>query len=69
MMDNGFWSEEEETKLLEEVSAWVEEEVQQAENINPPDIKDIFQYMYAEMDADLQEQYEDLKKFQTKESE
>ncbi|MCI0503489.1 pyruvate dehydrogenase (acetyl-transferring) E1 component subunit alpha [Candidatus Micrarchaeota archaeon] len=51
----GAWSEEYEKKLQEEVAAFVEKTVQDAESFRP-EPRDIFRFMYAKMPKDLEAQ-------------
>ncbi len=56
----GAWSKSDEEQLLKETEKKVEEAVARAEKIPPPDPKDMFAFMYAEMTPELKEQCEDV---------
>ncbi len=59
LIDQGAWSEEREAELLEECSKWVQqaadEYIDQVEN-NPQGVTAMFDYMFAELPHDLEEQ-------------
>ncbi len=59
LIDQGAWNEEREAELLEECSQWVQqaadEYVEQVEN-NPQGVTAMFDYMFAELPHDLEEQ-------------
>ena len=56
LMNQNQWSVQQENNLIEECKAKVEEAVQEYLNAPKPEITDIFDYMYAELPQDLQEQ-------------
>ncbi len=59
LLDQGAWNEEREAELLEECSQWVQqaadEYIDQVEN-NPQGVTAMFDYMFAELPHDLEEQ-------------
>ena len=63
LMDKGYWTEEEETKLDEANNAFVKETFEWVEANGAATLEDIFKYTFAEMTPQLTEQYETHKKF------
>ena len=57
----GLWSEEIEQKTAEEAQKQIDEAVKEAEAVPPPELEDIFKYVFAEMTPQLKEQLEYLK--------
>lgn len=57
----GFWSEEVEKRVTEEVQQEIDQAVKEAEAVPAPEVEDIFRYVYAEMTPQLKEQMEYLK--------
>jgi pyruvate dehydrogenase E1 component alpha subunit len=66
LMSEKLWSDKEEEKLLAEISKKIEDEVAKAENMKPPELADMFRFMYAEMTPQLKEQLEYIKQFKEK---
>jgi len=58
LMDQGAWSEEQETELMEAATGKVEAVVSEYESFGKPTIESMFDYMYAEMPPDLAAQRE-----------
>ncbi len=56
MQKKGTWSENDEKKLLQEVERKVNATVKSFEAIQPPQPKDMFNYVYAELTPELKEQ-------------
>lgn len=65
LLSKGFWSQEQEDKLLAESSKIVEKAVEEYLAVPPPAVEDMFNYMYAELPAELIEQREQAVKFYT----
>ncbi len=66
LLGRGLWREAEEEKLQEEISAEIEEAIEAAEQLPPPDPDDVFSYMFAEMTPQLKEQQAMLREFLTR---
>lgn len=60
------WSDKDEEKLLMEIQKLIDAEVTAAENIKPPELEDMFKYMYKEMTPQLKEELEYIKQFPKK---
>lgn len=67
LTDKGLWSDAKEKEAVAECDQLVEAAVKQAETHPLPVLEDIFRYTYAEMDADLTEQLETLRRDFSKE--
>jgi pyruvate dehydrogenase E1 component alpha subunit len=67
LTNKGIWSDAKEKEAVAEVDRLVEEAVKKAETHPLPVLEDIFRYTYAEMNADLAEQLEALRKDLAKE--
>lgn len=61
MKNQGYWSQEQETVLQEELTQEVETAVQTYESIPNPPATDMFDYLYAELPTALHAQYQELK--------
>jgi pyruvate dehydrogenase E1 component alpha subunit len=57
----GLWTEEVDTRATEEGQKKIDEAIQEAEAVSPPEPEDIFKYVFAEMTQPLKEQLEYLK--------
>ncbi len=57
----GLWSEEVEQRMTEESQKEIDQAVKDAEAVPPPEIEEIFKYVFAEMTPPLKEQLEYLK--------
>jgi 2-oxoisovalerate dehydrogenase E1 component alpha subunit len=66
LIDQGAWNDEREAELLEECSQWVQqaadEYIDQVEN-NPQGVTAMFDYMFAELPHDLEEQRANAEQF------
>lgn len=58
LMDQGWWTEDDEEKLLEECRAQVDEAVSEYQNVEPPKTGDMFDYHFEEITEPLAEQRE-----------
>ncbi len=58
LMEQGWWTEEDEEKLIEECRAEVDEAVSEYQNIEPPGVEDMFDYHFEEITEPLAEQRE-----------
>ena len=56
LLDQGAWSEEQESALLAEAARQVEAEVEKYQSAGTPSIESMFDYMYGNMPADLEAQ-------------
>ena len=56
LIDQGAWSEEKESELLEDAARQVEAAVAEYQAVGKPSIESMFDYMYADMPADLEAQ-------------
>lgn len=63
LIDKGYWSEEEDEKLEEELTNYVIETFGKVEKTGTYPLEDIFKYNYAEMPYNLVEQYEEYKQY------
>ncbi len=57
----GLWSEEVETRMTEDAQKEIDQAVKDAEAVPAPELKEIFEYVFAEMTLPLKEQLEYLK--------
>jgi pyruvate dehydrogenase E1 component subunit alpha len=57
----GLWSDEVETRMTEDAQKEIDQAVKDAEAIPAPELKEIFEYVFAEMTPPLREQLEYLK--------
>ncbi len=57
----GLWSEEVEQRMTEESQKEIDQAVKDAEAVPPPEVEEIFKYVFAEMTPPLKEQLEYLK--------
>jgi len=57
----GLWSEEVETRMTEDAQKEIDQAVKDAEAVPAPELKEIFEYVFAEMTPPLKEQLEYLK--------
>ena len=57
----GLWSEEVETRMTEDAQKEIDQAVKDAEAVPAPELKEIFEYVFAEMTLPLKEQFEYLK--------
>jgi pyruvate dehydrogenase E1 component alpha subunit len=57
----GLWSEEVEQRMTEESQKEIDQAVKDAESVPPPEVEEIFKYVFAEMTPQLKEQLEYLK--------
>lgn len=65
LLSKGFWSQDQEDKLLAESSKVVEKAVEEYLAVTPPPVEDMFNYMYANLPAELIEQREQAAAFYT----
>lgn len=56
LTDQGAWDEEKELRLLEEAAKHVEEEVAAYQAVGKPPVESMFEYMFADMPAELEAQ-------------
>lgn len=56
--DQGWWSEDDEKQLAEEIKAEVDKAVEEYQSIEPPGVEDMFDYHYEELTDPLAEQRE-----------
>ncbi len=61
LMNHHGWTDETETKLIEELSAEVEKAVQDYESVEQAEPTNMFKYIYSEMPWHLKEQMEEVK--------
>jgi TPP-dependent pyruvate/acetoin dehydrogenase alpha subunit len=61
LKEKGLWSEEIEQRLTEEAQKEIDQVVKDAEAVPPPEVEEIFKYVFAEMTPQLKEQMEYLK--------
>ena len=61
LMNHHGWTDEKETKFLEELNAEVEKAVKDYESVEQPDPTNMFKYIYSEMPWHLKEQMEEVK--------
>lgn len=57
----GLWNEEVEQRMTEESQREIDQAVKDAEAVAPPEVEEIFKYVFAEMTPQLKEQLEYLK--------
>jgi pyruvate dehydrogenase E1 component alpha subunit len=57
----GLWNEEIESRMTEEAKKEIDQAVKDAEAVSPPEVEEIFKYVFAEMTPQLKEQLEYLK--------
>jgi pyruvate dehydrogenase E1 component alpha subunit len=57
----GLWGEEVETRMTEDAQKGIDQSVKEAEAVPAPELKEIFEYVFAEMTPPLNEQLEYLK--------
>ena len=64
LINKGYWTEEEDAKLVEDVNNEIGETFKKVESYGAKvDLMEIFEHTYAEMTPQLKEQYEDMKKY------
>lgn len=64
LIDKGYWSEEEDAKLVEEVNAEINDTFKKVESYGANvELEEIFEHTFAEWTPQLKEQYEEHKKF------
>ncbi|WP_432408188.1 pyruvate dehydrogenase (acetyl-transferring) E1 component subunit alpha [Wukongibacter sp. M2B1] len=63
LIDKGLWSEEEDSKQIEEFEKLANDTFKRVENSDEIPLEDIFKYHYEEMTENLIEQYEDYKAY------
>ncbi|MGD1060614.1 MAG: pyruvate dehydrogenase (acetyl-transferring) E1 component subunit alpha [Methanomassiliicoccales archaeon] len=68
LTNKGLWDDKKEKEAVSDCDRLVEEAVKQAENHPLPVLEDIFRYTYAEMNANLTEQLEALRRDLSKEA-
>jgi pyruvate dehydrogenase E1 component alpha subunit len=64
MRRTGLWSEDYERKVQEEASEKVQIAVKKAESIQPPKLKDLFAWTFAQLPPHLEAQYEELRELE-----
>jgi pyruvate dehydrogenase E1 component alpha subunit len=63
LQSKGLWSEDQETKMRAEAETSVNQAIQEAESVPPPQPEEIFKYTFAEMTPALKEQLDDYLAF------
>ncbi len=63
LKSKGIWTEAWENELTEKANAAIEKAVQEAENIPPPSIEELFTFTYESLPLSLKEQLSELKAF------
>jgi len=61
LKNKDIWSDDLEAEIMKEAEAFVEKEVQEAEETPPPSVEELFIHMYEDMTLKLKEQLEELK--------
>jgi pyruvate dehydrogenase E1 component alpha subunit len=57
----GLWNEDVESRMTEETQKEIDQAVKDAENVSPPEVEEIFKYVFAEMTPQLKDQLEYLR--------
>ncbi len=63
LMEKRSWTEDEEKKLIEELSAEVEQAVKEYESVDAPSPSGIFNHIYSDMPWHLKEQLSELEAY------